>query len=119
MDRQAVTGWTIVNKIQRKDPRGGTHLVLVVQRGDRVIESNVSGATWDTVEIGQVAPRLAQTEELEREVLREENVALRKRIAELENAIVLPGWTCPKCKAFTGEAKERHESCIHCDGPRP
>lgn len=29
--------------------------------------------------------------------------------------IFLPGWDCPKCKCFNGEAKERRRACRACD----
>lgn len=34
-------------------------------------------------------------------------------------SIVFAGWTCPRCRIFNGEEKERRESCRHCDGARP
>ena len=123
MDHRAVSAqpvWTVVDKRQDKADRGnGTHLVLVVERSGHRIESNVSGATWDAAVIGEAAPRLIQTDEAEKEVLRTENAWLRKRIAELENAIVLTGWKCPACKGFNGEEKQRHDTCIYCPAPRP
>lgn len=33
--------------------------------------------------------------------------------------IELPGWSCPKCKAFNGDAKERLSKCRACDAQRP
>lgn len=33
--------------------------------------------------------------------------------------IILPGWTCPVCHGFNGEAKERLEKCRACEGARP
>ena len=28
--------------------------------------------------------------------------------------IVLPGWSCPTCRAFNGEAVQRYEACRAC-----
>jgi hypothetical protein len=33
--------------------------------------------------------------------------------------IELPGWTCPSCLAFNGDAKERLAECRACCHPRP
>lgn len=37
----------------------------------------------------------------------EENRALKAKLAN----VALPGWTCPMCGAFNGEAKERLDVC--------
>ena len=47
--------------------------------------------------------------------LKEENRKLQRAL----DASLLPGWTCPRCGVFTGDAKERHERCRSCDAPRP
>lgn len=39
--------------------------------------------------------------------------------AEPPTGILLPGWTCPACRIFNGEQKERLEICRSCDAPRP
>jgi hypothetical protein len=41
-----------------------------------------------------------------------------RRECKLEG-IVLPGWTCPNCGGFNGEAKERLIVCRCCPTPRP
>jgi hypothetical protein len=33
--------------------------------------------------------------------------------------VLLPGWQCPGCLVFNGDAKERLEACRCCGGPRP
>jgi hypothetical protein len=33
--------------------------------------------------------------------------------------IVLPGWDCPNCQVFNGEAKEPLDNCRHCATPKP
>jgi hypothetical protein len=38
---------------------------------------------------------------------------------ELRAGIILPGWHCPKCQGFNGDAKERLTSCRACEAPRP
>ena len=30
--------------------------------------------------------------------------------------LVLPGWTCPRCGVFNGEAKEKRTECRACTG---
>jgi len=37
---------------------------------------------------------------------------------ELDSCL-LPGWTCPSCKAFTGTAKEKLTKCRCCEHERP
>lgn len=40
--------------------------------------------------------------------------------AALESSgLLLPGWTCPDCRTFNGEAKERLLICRACTTPRP
>lgn len=40
------------------------------------------------------------------------------RPAPEPTGIVLPGWDCPKCRAFNGEAKEIRLTCRACDTPK-
>ena len=35
------------------------------------------------------------------------------------SALLLPGWRCPSCRTFNGEAKEVLRSCRDCCGARP
>lgn len=53
--------------------------------------------------------------------LLEEARALRARLAHFEamDGLLLPGWLCPHCKAFVGEAKQRRDECRVCGAARP
>jgi len=42
----------------------------------------------------------------------------RELKAKLASSLILPGWDCPDCKCFNGEAKERLENCRYCNGKR-
>ncbi len=42
--------------------------------------------------------------------------AIRQASAE---GLVLPGWDCPQCRAFNGDAKEHLTACRACNTPRP
>jgi hypothetical protein len=33
--------------------------------------------------------------------------------------MILPGWQCPKCQGFNGEAKEELTRCRSCDSVKP
>jgi hypothetical protein len=33
--------------------------------------------------------------------------------------MILPGWQCPKCHGFNGEAKEELTRCRSCDSVKP
>lgn len=37
----------------------------------------------------------------------------------LPQGVLLPGWDCPECRAFNGDAKERLTRCRCCDAARP
>lgn len=39
---------------------------------------------------------------------------LREKLEERTNGLNLPGWFCPGCGVFNGEAKEKRESCRVC-----
>ena len=64
-----------------------------------------------------------------RDVVRTGRLELIERIAtlcdeldamrsEMRQSLVLPGWTCPGCGGFNGEAKARRETCRSCNHPR-
>lgn len=50
---------------------------------------------------------------------RDEMIERLARMLDEAQGIVLPGWTCPSCKGFNGEAKERLEKCRGCEAARP
>jgi hypothetical protein len=49
---------------------------------------------------------------------RNELVRLYMENDYLQGALV-PGWTCPACRAFNGDMKGKRTTCRACQGPRP
>ena len=47
-----------------------------------------------------------------------ENRALKKKLAEYESGLTLPGWTCASCQGFNGSAKEERTECRGCGAVR-
>jgi hypothetical protein len=45
------------------------------------------------------------------------HILLTKRRAR--HTFELPAWTCPKCRAFNGETKEKIRACRCCGAARP
>ena len=38
------------------------------------------------------------------------------RLAYRLGLSILPGWVCPDCNGFVGEAKQRYDICYYCEG---
>jgi hypothetical protein len=49
----------------------------------------------------------------------EQEAKTKTSAARSLDGILLPGWDCPSCQVFNGEAKEPLECCRHCATPKP
>lgn len=57
------------------------------------------------------------------EVIRSQDreiIELRKELDQYRRSgFCLPGWFCPKCRVFNGEAKSILSECRACEAPKP